>query len=459
MSQVVSEGLYTSVGESWCKLGFDCWITVGIWSVTLKQIPCSQCATRGTKRFRDKALITLDPSKFSIAFKRLTAVEVDACRSHQSEFQGVGAFAQLFGQTRQEFPNVPMTVLGNESDTSVSFNNLTWYNAREKQAKRSPEYRLYYRDPPNATANDLLMILRDDRSDDRPIALVIVEEGSTYESQLLALSGISDVNQISEGGQAIATKIQDFDVGLTSVFMSPLLDLLGWRDLDLAEVGKYSWDVEKALAEFGNKFPTTLEMSTYVFNEINPSTDLDIIDETLVMLWKQEEALFKAMEKRLFMPKIHSRVDDWDAFIDLAKSILNRRRSRAGYALENQLELILSTRKMKYSRNQFTEPSKKPDFLFPSINKYRDQSYPATNLRMLGVKTSLRERWEQILGEADRIKRKHLLTLESNISVKQRKQIDDKDVQLVIPRGIPQVALPDLAPPITLREFLESVPQ
>jgi hypothetical protein len=55
---------------------------------------------------------------------------------------------------------------------------------------------------------------------------------------------------------------------------------------------------------------------------------------------------------------------------------------------------------------------------------------------MLGVKSSCKDRWRQILSEADRIDFKHLLTLEPGISENQTAEMQAKSVQLVLPQRI-----------------------
>ncbi len=52
----------------------------------------------------------------------------------------------------------------------------------------------------------------------------------------------------------------------------------------------------------------------------------------------------------------------------------------------------------------------KPDFLFPSAGAYHDTEFPVENLRMLAVKTTCKDRWRQILNEADKIHQVHLFT-------------------------------------------------
>ena len=52
---------------------------------------------------------------------------------------------------------------------------------------------------------------------------------------------------------------------------------------------------------------------------------------------------------------------------------------------------------------------------------------------MLAIKTTCKDRWRQILNEADRIERKHLLTLQEGVSEEQFREMKDTGVQLVIP--------------------------
>ena len=55
---------------------------------------------------------------------------------------------------------------------------------------------------------------------------------------------------------------------------------------------------------------------------------------------------------------------------------------------------------------------------------------------MLGAKTTAKDRWRQVLEEADRITRKHLITLEGAISENQTNEMISRKLQLVVPKGI-----------------------
>ena len=82
------------------------------------------------------------------------------------------------------------------------------------------------------------------------------------------------------------------------------------------------------------------------------------------------------------------------------------------------------------------EGNKRPDFLFPSTAAYNDYAFPKENLRMLAAKTTCKDRWRQVLSEAERIETKHLLTLEPGISENQTTEMQAKNLQLVVPRKL-----------------------
>lgn len=76
------------------------------------------------------------------------------------------------------------------------------------------------------------------------------------------------------------------------------------------------------------------------------------------------------------------------------------------------------------------------DFLFPGQAEYHDQAFPAARLTMLASKSTCKERWRQVLPEADRIPIKHLATLEPSITVAQTDQMRAANLQLVVPTRI-----------------------
>ena len=95
---------------------------------------------------------------------------------------------------------------------------------------------------------------------------------------------------------------------------------------------------------------------------------------------------------------------DVDGILKTTMSTFQRRKSRAGTAFEHQLEFLFKGRGIRYSAQPYTEGKSKPDFIFPSIECYRDEGFPSSSLTMLGAKTTIKERWRQVLEEANRMR-------------------------------------------------------
>ena len=144
--------------------------------------------------------------------------------------------------------------------------------------------------------------------------------------------------------------------------------------------------------------------------------------------------------------------------------MIQRRMSRSGRSLELHARRIFEEEGLKpdvgYSWQPKTEMGKKPDFIFPSINSYEDKTFSPERLRMLAVKTSCKDRWRQVINEANRIPIKHLLTLQEGVSINQFKEMQDEGVRLVVPSKNKQKFNKDLRSElITLSEFISEVRQ
>jgi hypothetical protein len=116
------------------------------------------------------------------------------------------------------------------------------------------------------------------------------------------------------------------------------------------------------------------------------------------------------------------------------------------------------SRGIKYSRTAVTENNSKPDFLFPGKAEYHNPQFNSLNLTMLGVKSTCKDRWRQVLAEADRIEQKHLLTLEAAISTNQTEEMKAKNLQLVVPSKIHEsYSFDQIAWLMNVKTFLEIV--
>ncbi len=126
--------------------------------------------------------------------------------------------------------------------------------------------------------------------------------------------------------------------------------------------------------------------------------------------------------------------------------------------LKNHLEAIFRTHGIRYGRGKITENRTRPDFVFPGIEQYHDPSFNSGLLTMLGSKSSCKDRWRQVLDEAQRIKQKHLFTLEPAISTNQTTQMQAGNLQLVIPQQLhPTFTVDQQNWLMSLRDFIVMV--
>jgi hypothetical protein len=160
------------------------------------------------------------------------------------------------------------------------------------------------------------------------------------------------------------------------------------------------------------------------------------------MAWlDHEEAMFRRLERRIVSARIEqgfvsSEGVDVDGFLSFSLSVQNRRKSRMGQSFEHHLAAVFEACGVSYVKGGKTERNNKPDFLFPGQAAYSNPAFPAERLAMLAAKSVCKERWRQILPEADRIPVKHLVTLEPGISTAQTEQMQAHAVQLVVPQAI-----------------------
>lgn len=164
------------------------------------------------------------------------------------------------------------------------------------------------------------------------------------------------------------------------------------------------------------------------------------LDALLVNRRECEYVLFQSIEEVIVKKRLERHFDTVQDFIMYAQTVLQRRKARSGRSLELHVYQLFKElglqEEFHFSYNKVTEQNKMPDFLFPSIQAYHDPMYPVDKLKMLAVKTTVKDRWRQILNEADRIPIKHLLTLQEGVSDNQWREMRDAGVMLVVPQPI-----------------------
>lgn len=347
-------------------------------------------------------------------------------------------FKQILGdETRANKTDNPFPTfyvwLSDEQETIDEPGHSSWYDTRENNPNRAPEWRLYYQSNPVTelmAEGDRLFFAKEKKND--RLLFIVIPEGSPLTHQMLWLFGLSD--QVNE-----KFGIQDFEKESTRVdFLSRyILELIG-IELEDPEANT----IDSIIDRFGMTFPGTKEFSALArqtLPEVSAHNDPDIA----IMAWlDHEESMFRRLEKRIVAERISQGwIDkngevDVDGFIKYSTSTRNRRMSRMGHAFENHLAAIFDEHKIVYEAQKKTEKGKKPDFIFPGIKQYFDAGYSVNLLTMLAAKSTCKDRWPQVLSEAERLEKKHLITLELSISESQTDTMRDSGVQLIVPSQI-----------------------
>lgn len=199
--------------------------------------------------------------------------------------------------------------------------------------------------------------------------------------------------------------------------------------------------IEEFISTLTVDFPSSEEMSAaarriqdIVFDHqefIRTNPDRKLLEWT-----DAEYRLFRALEYARYGEMISNGFASVEDFIATANQVLNRRKSRAGKSLEHHLAAIFDGNNLQYQEQAVTEGNKKPDFLFPSQEAYHNPDFSTDRLISLAAKTTCKDRWRQVINEADRLrgKNKYLCTLQQGISTAQMDEMQAEQVVLVVPK-------------------------
>lgn len=377
----------------------------------------------------------------AVAIKYLTAVDVKrtnsvAKGSNQHEIGGLvkAGFGECLGLPgngeKAYFQSTMIYIRNDEDEPVVSHDTVSWYDTRFNAANRGPEYRLYYK------TNDVTELAREGDfflialTKENTLLMVFTEGNGQVEHQLRLLFEAEAV-EANKGLKEISLN--------ESQLVLPVQMMLNQLGIDVFSPLADDYKKEELLRErFGFEFPSTLVFSEFAREQTelksDPTTDPDNV---LVKWMSSEEHLFRLLEKYIVASRLKlgfgDNGDDVDDFVKYALKVLNRRKARAGLAFEHHIRQVLQINKLDFATKAKTEGKQVPDFLFPGQEQYMDPDFDSKKLRILGAKTSCKDRWRQVLPEAERVQRKHLITLEPGISEEQTQQMDDMNLQLVVP--------------------------
>ncbi len=261
------------------------------------------------------------------------------------------------------------------------------------------------------------------RSDYTGALFVLIEEGEKY-FQGFILNTDDEINQFMG---AFGLSVTETNRLIRS--QTPSLD------------NREKEAIQKYLSHLTIEFPTTETMSKVareIYNNVYNHHNYVWADPDKILLkWtKLEYRLFMAIEEDRYKDNITKGFIDLEDFVKTANKILNRRKSRAGRSLEHHLAAIFDANQINYSAQAITEGNKRPDFLFPSIDAYKNSAFPKDRIVTLAAKTTLKDRWRQILNEANRLKddNKFLCTLQQGVSPAQMDEMEAEKVILVVPK-------------------------
>ena len=391
----------------------------------------------------------------AVAYKELRQVDLPERGSNQHELNGTIALCDFFA--------APKGVLGSDfrvegvlqwlyfadnQDTQQTQAPFTFYDARARTASTTgrSEWRLYYYGDFLSVAQpgDALILAR--TKEDTLLCLVF-QENSGWLRAARALFGINPANTTLQ-----AIPDATLDARTLDFAQIQILEELGIE----ITVPATPTDEEIILAKFGNNFPTTAAMSAFARTQIQ--LDTSDCDTALVGWLGREEALFRALEGVGVRQQLAQGFRDVEHFISYSLSVQNRRKSRMGNALQNHLAALFDIHGLRYQAQKTTEGRNKPDFLFPGQMAYRDPAFSDMRLAMLAAKSSCKERWTQILPEANRIPEKHLCTLEQGISSNETDKMQVHHVHLVIPALLHITYTPQQRPALmSLNEFVDFI--
>lgn len=336
--------------------------------------------------------------------KFISPNDAGATGGHQSGFYLPTSARELFT------PQPPVKGLNHKHDVTVTWQDgrrtnsvVTWYGTGTRSEYRLTRFgRGFPFLNPDSVGNLLVLI---------PIA--------TYEFSGYVLDREEDI-------EALQTAL--------GVNVQRLWDLYGGPQLPLETpsecIDHYFRDFVTLISSFP-KGEVFSQEAMKALEECLPDFTKENVDDRLVQAIDAEHQLFRMAERKLCGPEVSRLFEGIDDFLKTAQTIVNRRRVRAGRSWENHFAQILDQAKIPFDYQPPIDG--KPDLVIPSTGAYNDSSYPTDSLFVVGLKTTCKDRWRQVLNEGRRVEQKHLATLQQGISLNQLNEMASVNVSLIVP--------------------------
>jgi len=165
-----------------------------------------------------------------------------------------------------------------------------------------------------------------------------------------------------------------------------------------------------------NRLPTTRQMADAGASLAAKVHGLSLSpDDRLYFSLAAETELFFALSDALGQRWLEEEVKKGASFATVAAYVMGTAqssKSRRGTSLQYHFAAVLDAEEVPYTPQCVTEGKETPDFVVPGCDEYHDKRRPDEGLRMVACKSTVKERWRQVLKEADRIDEKYFLTLD-----------------------------------------------
>lgn len=419
-------------------------------------------------------------------WKRLSDHEVDPKVSNGHEFQGVNALRTVLGEERREKIPTDYYLMGDDifdrpSVLEVISATASWYDSREHDRNRSAEWRLYYPGPAGSIqklskAGDLMIIGR--RNTGR-LAVFLVQKNTSAEAAFVNLLRIPEQTRRTHHG-TFSLEARKGDIGPSAAELIEQL-ALSMEQFESAEIpppfplsgpsASGDEQVQRIAEEMANRWQGRLGSCAEVdliVREVTALTATDIRanpDSALIRWMEAAEGAYRIWESAYLAGFIRPLRNDTSVTDELLAEKISRewmslrqgRVSRAGTMMELFLCRIFDKADIRYEWGARIEGGKLPDFVFPGAREYADKTFPDTSLRILGAKTSLKDRWRQILAEGDRVSKKHGVTRDISVTRKMFTQMQEASFFVVIPEQLKSQYMDPAPNLITLDEFIGEV--
>lgn len=314
-----------------------------------------------------------------------------------------------------------ITLNWEEMQTEVSFK---WYGSGTRSEYRLTRTGEYFRDREEHYTGSLLVICRS-------------KEDEYFSWALNHEEDIDDVLNFTGIAPSEANGLVHFDLEEKIIpGAEQLLDKFGMNFPDTYSVSRKTWEIYDIL---------------YRQNQPDP-------DRMIVELIAMEYAIFRYIEKKIYSPLLHRKFSSVEDLLAVSLEVNNRRKSRAGKSLEHHLRFIFERNGLEFSHQETSEMDKRPDFIFPGSEAYRNPDFPGDRLFVLGAKTTCKDRWRQVINEADRVKTKYIFTLQQGFTTAQLHEMKSSDVVMIIPEEYHgRCRKEDRSMLMTLSEFIAMV--